>query len=166
MRAIRDSSPCDPMNDFNCPACTAPGLVDLSPNVLACPYCDSTFQHDLLTCPACRALNEPQAEYCEKCGEPLTLVSQVMLRHSGAGVEPLRLRQSRARAAELKERGEQASARRMHELQEIDRRREETVAKAEADRTRLQKKALSLAITIGFLFILFIVILTAWQLLA
>ncbi len=165
MHAIHDPTSDAPMNEFDCPTCTAPGLVVTSQNILACSYCGSSFQHDRITCPACRSLNTPEAENCARCGEPLTLISQVMLRHGGSGFDPLSLRQSRARAAELKERGEQASLLRMQNFLEQDRRREQAVAEAEAERSREQKQLFKLMVIVGSIFILLVLIVTTWQLL-
>ncbi|NIS81289.1 MAG: hypothetical protein GTO14_14035 [Anaerolineales bacterium] len=93
------------------------------------------------------------------------MISQVMLRHGGSGFDPLSLRQSRARAAELKERGEQASLLRMQNFLEQDRRREQAVAEAEAERSREQKQLFKLMVIVGSIFILLVLIVTTWQLL-
>lgn len=63
------------------------------------------------------------AEVCIHCDEPFSVLSKLATRHQVI-VSPIRMRQVRAQASELKKKEMLASDRRMEELQAIDRRRE------------------------------------------
>jgi hypothetical protein len=141
---------------MNCPVCSAPN-VKITDEFFECAYCGSIQRHDLLICPSCREPNPPESEECSVCGEPLTLVSQVMMRHSDLDSGPYRLRQAREQAARIKESEERSSQQRIHDLEEEDRKRIQAAREAEMARQKEQSQLFKF--TCAFIAILFLVIL-------
>ena len=94
------------------------------------------------------------------CGEPLTLVSQVIIRHSDLDMGPYRLRQAREQAARIKQSEERASQQRIHDLEEVDRERIQDALDAEMDRRKVQTQLLMIALAIIIVFFLVIIILS------
>ncbi len=144
---------------MNCPVCSAPNVKIIN-DIFECTYCGSIQPHNMLICPSCREPNLPESEECIACGEPLTLVSQVMLRHSDLDAGPYRLRQVREQAARIKESEEHSSQLRIHELEEVDRKRIQAAREAEMARRKEQSQLLKITFAVIAAFILFVLILT------
>lgn len=150
---------------MDCPACTAPNLFPLNSTSLKCDYCDSTWQLDANRCPSCQNPNPSTVEVCQTCGEPLSLFSQVIIRHGGGSRDPFRLQQARSRAADLKAQGEESSRARMQALQAIDRRREQHTAQEQLARATEEQKLIRLMAVVLIVAVVIVVALTAWQIL-
>jgi len=90
----------------------------------------------------------------------LTLVSQVMMRHSDLDSGPYRLRQAREQAARIKESEEHSSQQRIRDLQEVDRKRIQAVREAEMARRKEQSQLLKITFAVIATFILVVLILT------
>lgn len=135
-----------------CPACTAPALFESGKGQLSCPYCRSTYRGKPLICPACDRINEELSDVCLNCGEPMTVVAQV-LRRGGSGGSPRWLELSHTQANKLKAEGERTSAERMREFQEIDRRRIETDSRELRKRMERDRRML-----VGVLIVILIVL--------
>jgi hypothetical protein len=99
-----------------------------------------------------------EADECSRCGEPLSISAQVILRQSSLD-EPYVLQKTRAQASAIKQREQKASESRMQVFEEIDRRRMEAEAMAIAEqRARDTRIFKALLILFGlFLFGLLIV---------
>jgi hypothetical protein len=144
---------------MNCPVCNAPDVI-IKNELFECPYCGSIQPHNMLICPSCREPNPPESEECLACGEPLTLISQVMMRHSNLDSGPYRLRQAREQAARIKEIEEHESQKRIHDLEETDRKRIQAAREAEMARRKEQSQLLKITFVIILIFLLAILILT------
>lgn len=144
---------------MNCPVCNAPDVKIVKEN-FECAYCGTILPHNMLICPSCRNPNPLDSDNCTACGEPLTLVSQVMIRHTDRDAGPYRLRQAREQAARIKESEERASELRFRELEEVDRRRIQAVRNAELERKKEQVTLLKIFIVIIIIFLLAILILS------
>ncbi len=144
---------------MNCPVCSAPN-VQIKNEFFECAYCGSIQPHNMLICPSCHEPNSPESEECIACGEPLTLVSQVMMRHSDLDSGPYRLRQAREQAARIKESEEHSSQQRIRDLQEVDRKRIQAVREAEMARRKEQSQLLKITFAVIATFILVVLILT------
>jgi hypothetical protein len=144
---------------MNCPVCSAPN-VKITNEVFECAYCGSIQPHNMLICPSCREPNQPESEECISCGEPLTLVSQVMMRHSDLDSGPYRLRQAREQAARIKESEERSSQQRIRDLEEVDQKRIQAAREAEMARRKEQSRLLIITFAIIATFILVVLILT------
>jgi predicted amidophosphoribosyltransferase len=143
---------------MNCPVCDAPD-VKIIEDYFECSYCGSTLPHNMSICPSCQSPNPLEAEACEVCGEPLTLFSQVIIRHANADSGPYRLRQAREQAARIKESEERASQQRLHDLEETDRRRIQAALEAERARRKEQSQLMKISAAIVILFLLLILFL-------
>ena len=150
---------------MRCPACDAPNPM-IHESHFDCNFCGSIIPHDLVICPTCRHPNVPETENCGECGEPLTLFSQVMIRHGESDSGPYRLRQAREQASQIKARGDIASQQRMQEFKEIDRRRIQVASEAEIARRREQRLILRILVVVGVLFILAILVLSVRSMLS
>ncbi len=144
---------------MNCPVCGAPD-VKIIDDYFECSYCSRKLPHNMSICPSCRNPNPLESETCAVCGEPLTLFSQVMIRHTKADTGPYRLHQAREQAARIKESEERASQQRFHDLEEVDRRRIQTAVEAQRARRKEQNQLLKISVMIVILFVLVILILT------
>jgi len=142
-----------------CLACTAPGLEIVRKGVLQCQYCGSTFSGAPLICPSCGWVNTIEAENCPECGEPMDVVAQVISRQDISG-GPLWLKRVQSQAEEIKKSEEMASQNRLQKLQEIDRKREATLAEERARRSRDDRFFLILIGTGVLLLMIIIMILT------
>jgi hypothetical protein len=118
-----------------CLACTAPGLELVAKGVLKCQYCASSFRGLPLICPSCGWINTIQAESCPDCGEPMTVITQVISRQDKSG-GPRWLERVQSQAEEIKKSEEIASRDRLQKLQEIDRKREEAIAEEKVRRSK------------------------------
>jgi len=140
-----------------CPECGAIGLTPDESGSWRCPHCGLVTEGAQLPCPACGAPVEVQADRCPACGEATTWFGQVMSRHDGKGRLPVWLAQARARASDVRQDEDLASRKRLEILQDIDRRRLESVeqeARAQAlndRRTLLLGLGLGAALVIVFL---------------
>lgn len=108
---------------MRCPACTSPGLLSVRGGGFRCDYCGTVFLVQPIRCPACGWENPRRSELCANCGEPLTMVAQVLTRQGTTGM-PIWLGRVRNRAGDLKAQEARASEKRMERLMEIDRRRQ------------------------------------------
>jgi hypothetical protein len=142
-----------------CLACTAPGLELVRKGELKCQYCGSTFKGLPLVCPSCSWINTIEAERCPQCGEPLTVISQVISRQD-ASQGPQWLRRVQSQAEVIKQSEEIASQKRLQKLQEIDRKREEAVSAEKAQRTKDDRFFLML-IASGVLLVIIIITILA-----
>ena len=127
--------------DLTCPACTAPELRRDSEGNFACPYCGSYFISERTECPACGANNEQGSEQCYNCGEPLSIVASVIDRQGGTG-RLLWIRRLQSQVADLKSSEAQASADRLEEFIEVDRKRMQREAEAYARSKQTERNIL------------------------
>ena len=118
-----------------CLACTAPGLELVEKGVLKCQYCGSSFRGLPLLCPSCGWINTIDAESCPDCGEPMNVVAQVITRQDPSA-SPAFLKRVQSQAENIKASEELASQNRFHKLQEIDRMREDSMAKYKVRRSQ------------------------------
>ncbi len=141
-----------------CPACTAPGLEVSPTGRLTCSYCGTDITGAFILCPVCGHLNSHGEENCGSCGEPLSLLAQVMIRHEGRN-QPYRLQQVRTQASALKEREARESEKRMEALQAIDQRRQAVEAEAKEAQEAYQRKISRIVLLIIPIFIVIIILL-------
>ena len=118
-----------------CLACTAPNLELVEKGILECQYCGASFRGIPLLCPSCGWINTLDAESCPICGEPLNVVAQVISRQDPAA-SPAFLRRVQSQAENIKASEELASQNRFQKLQEIDRVREDSIAKDKVRRSQ------------------------------
>ncbi|NIM92549.1 MAG: hypothetical protein GTO18_02380 [Anaerolineales bacterium] len=144
-----------------CPSCGAPGLIQTQSGGLHCHYCHSSFKGKPYLCPSCGWINFKNEESCPKCGEPLTVVSQVMRRQDVSGT-PSWLERSQSQASDLKDHEEKASQRRLSKLIEIDRRREDALAEEAARRAQRDRKLFTYVFLFGIIFITIIIFLAVF----
>lgn len=142
------------MSAPQCPICNKAILRTVSPGILTCDYCHARIVRGQLRCRACQTLNPIGTESCSNCGEPLTIVSQVISRQ-GSPSKSQRLEQMRSRAGAIQEEARVSSDARMAEFMEVDRRRiegehEALLAQQEHDRRLFR----NLAIGMGVFFLL------------
>ncbi|MCJ7511775.1 MAG: hypothetical protein MUO23_02260 [Anaerolineales bacterium] len=130
-----------------CPSCLSLDLVH-EPGAWTCQQCGMVFDPPLVLCPSCGGANVADDDACAACGRPLTLVDQVLNRHSNPRT-PTFLASVRDQAPALKESEQRSSEARSQEFLEIDRRREEQQAIQEAQRRRSDRMLLSLGIALG-----------------
>ena len=149
---------------MNCPNCFTPGLEVTDDGTIDCPNCGILQAGRHKVCPACGHENSIHAENCIVCEEPLTIVSQVMRMHSNHS-QPFRLKQVRSQASAIKEREERASQSRMEAFQEIDRRREQALAKAQEAQKAYQRRVSTVMFIIAGLFVIFVALYIAISLL-
>jgi hypothetical protein len=128
---------------------------------MECQYCGTSFK----VCPSCRHANGLHIEICTFCGEPLTIISQVIARHESPRVNPRWLRQTRAKAASIKASEESASLERMDAIMEIENRREEALAREHARRQVQDRRILTIMLVLGVSFVTFVVAAIIWNLL-
>lgn len=140
---------------MNCPQCSTPGLEVADDGTIDCPNCGILQASRHKVCPACGHENIFNAENCIVCGEPLTIVSQIMIMQSDHN-QPFRLKQVRSQASAIKEREERASQNRMEAFQEIDRRREQVLAEAQEAQKVYQRRVSTVMFIIAGLFVVFI----------
>jgi len=138
-----------------CLACTAPGLELVKKGVLKCQYCGSSFRGLPLLCPSCGWINMMDAERCPDCGEPMNVVAQVISRQDTSG-GPFWLKRARSKAEEIKTSEELASQDRLQKLQQIDRKRENSIAKGKVRRSQ-QDRFFLILIASGVLIIIIII---------
>lgn len=106
------------------------------------------FDPLLVLCPSCGGVNSPEADSCTACGRSLTLVDQVLDRHSSPRA-PGFLASAWDQAPALKESELRASEARFQEFVEIDRVREEAQAAKEAERRKSDQVLLGFGIALG-----------------
>ncbi len=82
------------------------------------------------------------------------------MRHAESDSGPYRLRQARQQAARLKESEERASQQRIHDLEDVDRKRIQAVIEAESARSKEQSQLLKISLAIIVLFALITLVLT------
>ncbi len=114
-------------------------------------------------CPSCGTENDPGAEACTNCGEPLSAVGRIF-GHAAKPTQPRWLDEARDRAQTLKDEGLKTSEERMQSFLDIDRRREAWQAEAAA-RQRLRDQRLLRMVAMGFgLFLIVVVFVTLFRL--
>jgi hypothetical protein len=86
---------------------------------------------------------------CPECGEPASLLGQVMARHADSRRSPLWLEQARAQAPGVRLEEELASQKRFDVLQETDRRRLEAVEREELAQQRKDRLTLRWGLALG-----------------
>lgn len=104
------------------------------------------------------------AEVCPHCGESLTLVGTVIARQ-GTGGPPSWLAAARSTAAALKAEDEQASHQRLGALWDVDRRRIQAEAEAEARRREQDRQILTWGAAASAAILLLFIVLAAAALL-
>lgn len=142
-----------------CPSCSAQGLKPIGDGKFKCQYCDAIVVKQSVNCPTCGLINSTGDENCFNCGEPLTIIGQIMSRHTGDD-QPLRLKQMRSQASALKERDAEPSRRRMEKFQETDRRREQSVYEAMEAQKVSNRRISTVLLAVAGLFILFVIVFT------
>lgn len=145
------------MNTPACLACTAPGLTLIARGELGCSYCGSSFRGIPLICPSCGWINTIEAERCPECAEPLSVIAQVISRQDIAG-GPQWLRRVQSQAGEIKSAEERASQLRLQKLQEIDQKREETIADQKEKQAKEDKLLYIIVLAIGLFIVLSILL--------
>ena len=140
-----------------CPACSAPGLEAASEGKLTCVYCGFTIPINVNICPACGHVNDFGLETCTKCGEPLSLLAQIMTRHGSD--QPYKLQQVRRQAPQIKEREARESQKRMDAFQAIDQRRKAAEAEAKKAQEEYSRKVSTIVLFIIPIFIAFVILL-------
>ena len=145
------------MTQPTCPACTAPGLEATSEEKITCAYCGFTIPSDANICPACGHVNDFGLETCSLCGEPLSLLAQIMTRHNGSD-QPYKLQQVRRQAPQIKEREARESQKRMEVFQTIDQRRKAAEAEAKQAQEEYQRKVSTVVLFIVPIFIVFVIL--------
>lgn len=148
------------MTTLICPNCTADEFFEISQGLMECQYCGTSYQ----VCPSCRHASSLHIEVCSFCGEPLTIVSQVIARHESPRVNPRWLKQARAKAASIKAYEESASLERMDALMEIEHRREEALARENARRQAQDRSILTIILLFGGSFVVFVIAAVIWNL--
>lgn len=135
-----------------CPSCGAPGLTQITADQLHCRYCASTFQGKPYLCPTCGWINNIEAENCPKCGEPLSIISEVISRQKKEST-PSWIQRVRSQAEAIKISEELSSQQRFKQLEEIDHVRKE----AEWRERELQAQRDKRLFTFIFIFALVVV---------
>jgi len=130
-----------------CPSCHSTDLA-AQDDAWRCRQCGMLFDPPLVLCPGCGGVNSPEDDACTACGRSLTLVDQVLDRHTGPRT-PGFLTSARDQAPALKESELRASDARYQEFVEIDRRREEAQAVQEAARRKSDRALLTFGIALA-----------------
>ena len=130
-----------------CPSCHA---TDLAPqdDAWRCLQCGMLFDTPMVLCPGCGEVNASEADACAACGRSLTLVDQVLDRHTSART-PGFLTSARDQAPALKESELRSSDARFQEFVEIDQRREAAQAAREAERRKSDRALVTIGIALG-----------------
>jgi len=130
-----------------CPSCHAPDPTQ-EEDAWRCLRCGMIFDPPMVLCPACGGVNLSENDSCTACGRSLTLVDQVLDRHTG-GRTPSFLTSARDQAPALKESEQLSSDARYQGFAEIDRRREETQAAQEVERRKADRALVIFGIALG-----------------
>ncbi len=118
-----------------------------------CQRCGTGFSAVPSSCPFCGHLNPPDAESCDACGEPLSLVARVVDRQK-AQPSARRLEQARALAPMLKAEGEKASQARMAVFQRAEDLHREQVRRMSAERAKQDRRLLLAAVAAAVVLVL------------
>ena len=151
------------LHDLACPTCGAPGLEAHQPDgMVVCKSCGNKFANaDRVACPKCEAINPADssfckecgeklkqpcptcatenwagADYCAKCGHNLNALEEMAQRHA-TGFKGT-LQHQRSSANQLKVEEEAASQKRLGVLWETEKRRQDYLARQQAERNRQQ----------------------------
>lgn len=155
------------LTTFECPSCGAKEMQPDAQERLLCLYCGASFGEARRiclecghyneegarhcqdcsaplsrACPACGAENWVLAEHCTDCGRHLDMIELMARRLQQTTQE--RLRQRQAGMVAIKEREEWASEQRMAVFLEMERERQEALARAEALQARRDRQMLLL----------------------
>lgn len=176
------------LHDLSCPTCGAPGLQAHQPDGLvvckfcgskfaeddrvACPHCEAVNANEAAfcsacggklkrPCPACGAQNWAGADHCITCGRDLDLIGALADRHTEGFKGALQRQRESAHLIKAEE--EQASQRRLGELWQVEKRRQEFLARQQAEHWRQQTALLIVVLVILGVFVLAI---GAWVALA
>lgn len=144
------------MPTLECPTCSSKDLKLVDNREWECQSCGAILVEEPLYCPICGHGTTSGIEICTNCGEPLSIISQIMTRHTGNS-EPYRLKQIRSQAQALKERDIEPSRRRMEKFQQIDRRREQAIAEAREAQAIYHRRISKVLLAIASMFILFVI---------
>lgn len=167
--------------DLECPNCGAPELEPGEDQQLVCPFCGSVFgdltrvcpgcghyneagvRHCVRCglslvrdCPACGADNWVLAEHCTRCGRDLDLIERLASRWQQTTQE--RLYERRTAVAELKEQEERASQARMAGLMDVERRRQEALARARVERRERDRQVYTLVVVAFVIFVVVVLV--------
>jgi hypothetical protein len=140
-----------------CPACTAMGLTLVQKGELSCSYCGSAFKGIPLICPSCGWINTIDAEDCPECGEPLSVIAQVISRQDKAG-GPQWMKRVQSQLGEIRSAEERASQIRLQALQEVDQKREESLAEQKIRQSQAERNLLMIAFIVALLIIMSVII--------
>lgn len=144
------------------PGCLICGSSDVqvgAEDEAVCQQCGAAFTISPLSCPSCSYLNAPDAESCEACGEPLSLVARVIERQL-AQPALRRLDQVRAQAPALKAQGEKASEARMSAYRRAEMLRARELRRMSAARAQ-EDRHLLLAAAAAVAFVLIVLVAAA-----
>jgi uncharacterized Zn finger protein (UPF0148 family) len=167
------------LHELNCPTCGAPGLEAHQPDgTIVCRFCGNKFAtDDRIACPYCEAVNSPEADFCEQCGDKLKRTCPACGAENWAGAEYCAtcgrnldalalmaqrhvqgfkgtLQQQREIANLIKAEEEADSQKRMANLWEIEKRRQDELERQKGRQQAQQNVVLVIAFVIGVLFVL------------
>ncbi len=164
------------LRDLSCPTCGGPGLEARQPDgIVTCKFCGSKFaEDDRVACPHCEAINSSTASFCEACGAKLQRTCPACGAENWAGadhcaacgrnldvigalaerqVEGFKgtLQRQRDLANLIKAEEEEASQRRLGELWQVEKQRQELLARQQAENRRQQTVLLASVLAIAAL---------------
>jgi ssDNA-binding Zn-finger/Zn-ribbon topoisomerase 1 len=145
-----------------CPACTAPGLIQVDKRELKCSYCGSSFNGIPLICPSCGWINNIEAEDCPNCGEPLSVIAQVIRRQDKDG-GPQWMKRVQSQLGEMRSAEERASQLRLQTFHELDQQREDAIAEQKTRQAKSERTLFTLTATILLVMIVIIIIFTLFR---
>jgi predicted amidophosphoribosyltransferase len=140
-----------------CPSCGAPGLTQESTDQLRCRYCGSTFQGKPYLCPNCGWINATEAENCLNCGEPLSIVSEVIYRQRKE-TTPSWIQRVRSQAEAIKTSEELASQHRFRQLEDIDRTRMEAESREKQRQAQRDRQLFAFVLIFALVIIMIIIL--------
>ena len=142
-----------------CPECTSEHLIVSEHGTLVCHDCGALLTETVQVCPRCSHVNDPDANVCTNCAEPLSVVDRVLSRQAIAG-KPRWLQEAREQARGIKDTEEASSQQRFEKLVEADRQREEALRISQEQQIQQERRTLSITIASAALFLVIIVIAT------
>ncbi len=162
------------LRDLSCPTCGGPGLEAHQPDgVVTCKFCGNKFATDnQVACPYCEAINSPEAGFCKACGEKLKRSCPACGATNWAGADYCltcgrnldaleamtnrhrqgfkgTLQQQREIAGALKAEEEADSQKRLATMWAAEARRQEEIARQQAEQKRQQTLIIFLALGFG-----------------
>jgi hypothetical protein len=167
------------LRSLACPTCGAPGLAAHQPdgvvtctscgnrfaedNRVACPQCEAIHAKEASfcgecgaklrrACPACGADNWAGADHCAACGRNLDAIAALAERHA-QGFKGT-LQRQRDLADLIKAEEEESSQRRLGEMWQVEKRRQDLLTQQQAEQRRQQNALLAIALVGAGLFAL------------